>query len=389
MKKVIIEEGKLLSFTVEVGTAVVWINNDTVAHQINSDLTNSDFKFDIGVIFPGETSSPVIFNVKSPPEGFKYGCGLVSNLKANVFVGVEEPAEQHGRGHDGDHAEHHGVHNVEHEGSYNDHFHGFVTNGKIGNKIYMTHTPIFADKNHHFQIILQSAFCNEIHVNAYNALRNSSYGNGKVQLFFEHIALIDIQAGKIKELTVHSVRYYPDVPTVREGLVMPSVPTVIPEFKGAKVKIEQVLHFRTFTPDMPYPEHLTYLLYGNDQEVFMDSFISRAPNFHSVAKLAIVPDFWKSDHHNTTLQIQIPSRKIVDVSPKTIKRICFLDNQTHLIWGIPSGALAPVDPLEREPQNNGNRVFNVKFEDYSESLISIDKLLHFDATRLLNEGLGF
>lgn len=385
MKKVIIEKGQLLSFTVEIGTTVVWINNDTVAHQINSDLNNNDFKFDIGVIFPGETSSPVIFNVKSPPEGFKYGCGLVSNLKANIFVGVvEEPAEQH----EGGHGEHHGEHHVEHEGSYSDHFHGFVTNGKIGEKIYMTHTPIFADKNHHFQIILQSAFSNKIHLDAYNALRNSSYGDGKVQLFFEHIALTDIQSGRIKELTVHSLRYYPDVPTIREGLVMPSVQTVIPEFKGAKVKIEQVLHFRTFTPDMPYPEYLTYLLYGNDQEVFMDSFISRAPNFHSVAKLAKVPDFWKSEHHNTTLQIQIPGRKIVDVSPKTIKRISFLDNQTHLIWGIPSGAVAPVDPLERDLQN-GNRFFNVKLDDYSESLIFIDKLLHFDATRLLNEGLGF
>jgi len=382
-QKVKIENGKLPTFSIEVGTAVIWENADSVAHQLNSDPSNVLFKFDVGIIFPGENSSPVIFNVKSDVDGIVYGCGLVPDLAARIFVGVPVNEHQHGNGHG-----HGGHHNGEHESLK--HFHGFVTNGKSGDRIYMTHTPIFSDERHHFQIILQSAFTDPTHIEAYNNLRDSSYGNGKVQLFFDHLALIDIESKSIKELTVHSLRYYPDVPTVREGLVMPSVSTVLPGFEGAIVRIENILHFRTFDPNMDYPEHLTYLMYGNQSEVFIDHFISRAPNFHSVAKLNNIPSFWKQEYFDTTLNVMIPGRAFIDVSPKIIKRAAFVDNLFHLIWGLPSGAISPSDPLERTPlNNNGLKEFEAQTETGEIDILEIEKFLHFDATRLLNDGLGF
>jgi hypothetical protein len=389
LKTVKIENNMLPSFSVEIGQYVVWENRDSVAHQLNSDLNRDDFKFDAGIIFPGDLSSPVFFNVKSPIEGFKYGCGLVPNLSAVVNVGSPLKESEHGsdHGHDQGHGNH----------DHLKHFHGFVTGGGTGDRIYMAHTPIFSDERHHFQIILQASFAEENHLQRYNELRSSPYGHGKVQLFFDHLAMIDIQSGEITELTADSLRYYPDVPTVRPGLVYPSVSTAIPEFSGAKIKIEKILHFRTFEPNMDYPESLTYLMYGNEQDVFIDHFISRAPNFHSVAKLAAPPSFWTKEYYDKTLKIQIPSRKLIDVSPKNIKRIAFLDNVTHLIWGLPSGSTSPLnpansspDPLRREPLNeNGNRLFEVVLENGEKSVIEISHLLHFDAVRLLNDGLGF
>jgi len=420
LKRVIIENNKLPSFSVETGQYVIWENRDSVAHQLNSDVTINDFQFDVGIIFPEESSSPVFFNVKSPLEGFKYGCGLVPNLSAVVNVGspLQEPEHGHDHGQDHEHGNHdhlkyfhalqepehgqdHGQdHGPDHGHGNHDHlkhFHGFVTGGRTGDRIYMTHTPIFSDERHHFQIILQASFAEENHLQRYNELRSSPYGHGKVQLFFDHLAMIDIQSGAVTELTAHSLRYYPDVPTVRPGLVFPSVATPIPEFAGAKIKIEKILHFRIFEPDMDYPESLTYLMYGNEEDVFIDHFISRAPNFHSVAKLVAPPSFWTKEYYDKTLKIQIPSRKLIDVSPKTIKRIAFLDNVTHLIWGLPSGTTSPVnpansspDPLRREPLNeNGNRLFEVVPESGEKSVIEISHLLHFDAVRLLNDGLGF
>jgi hypothetical protein len=375
-----IENGKLPSLILETGQSVIWQNCDNVAHQINSNLDSKVFKFDIGIIFPGEFSSPVLFDVKSPSEGFSYGCGLVPDLSATIHVGVT-PAPDTGHDHGHDHG--HGHDHLKH-------FHGFVTGGRTGDQIYMTHTPIFSDERHHFQIILQASFAEKKHKDAYEKIRNSEYGSGKIQLFFDHVALIDIQSGELKELTADHLRYYPDVPTIREGLVMPGVSTKLMEFAGAIIKIDKVLHFRKFEPDMAYPENMTYLMYGNGKDVFIDHFISRAPNFHSVAKLAEPPLFWSEQYFNTTLKIQVPSRKIIDVSQKNIKRVAFLDNQTHLIWGIPSGAVAPVDPLEREEADaRGNRIFDILLESGEKGKIEISHLLHFDAIRLLNEGLGF
>jgi hypothetical protein len=376
LKKVIIENNKLPSFSIETGQYVIWENKDSVAHRLSSH-PRSNFKFNVGIIFPGEFSSPVYFDIKSPPDGFKYGCGLVPSLSAVVNVGspLQEPEVQDLPGH-GNH-------------DHLKHFHGFVTGGRTGDRIYMTHTPIFSDERHHFQIILQASFAEEKHLQRYNDLRSSPYGHGKVQLFFEHLAMIDIQSGSVTELTADSLTYYPDLPTERPDIVYPSVEISIPEFRGAKVKIEKILHFRKFEPNMDYPESLTYLMYGNEQDVFIDHFISRAPNFHSVAKLAAPPSFWREQYHDKTLKIRIPSRKLIDVSPKTIRRIAFLDNVTHLIWGPPSGSASPIDPLRREPPNEkGNRVFEVDTENGEKSVIEISNLIHFDA-RLLNDGLAY
>jgi hypothetical protein len=382
VKIVKIKKNTLPSFSIEVGQIVIWENQDKLAHQLNSDTENQDFIFDVGILFPGEISSPVLFDTPSTTEGFVYGCGLVPGLKATIHVGTNHPGQP-----DHDHMPHDSGQG--HGGGHHDHlkhFHGFVTGGKTGDKIYMTHTPIFSDERHHFQIILQASFVEEKHLTEYNKLRNSEYGAGKVQLFFDHLALIDIQSGVIKELEADSLRFYPNVPTVRPGLVMPLVSTIVPEFARAKIKIDKILHFRTFTPDMPYPETLTYLMYGNENDVFIDHFISRAPNFHSVAKLSIIPSFWTKQYHDTAIIVTIPVMKIRDASPKAIKRLAFLDDQFHLIWGLPSGALLPVDPLVKISSKGE---FEMTTEKGEKGKALVSNFLHFDATRLLNDGLGF
>jgi hypothetical protein len=371
-----IENNQLPSFSIEMDDYVIWENLDSVAHQINSDTENPNFVFDVGILFPGESSSPVHFDTSSTGLGFAYGCGLVPNLQGRIYVSAKPiiPESTHHHKHDHGHHDH------------LKHFHGFVTGGRSGDRIYMTHTPIFSDERHHFQIILQASFIEETHRERYNDLRKSEYGSKKIQLFFDHLALIDIQSGTIKELTAHSLRYYPDVPTVRPRLFMPSVSTVIEEFAGAKIKIDKVLHFRTFTPEMPYPEFLTYLIYGNEDEAFIDHFISRAPNFHSVARLKSTPSFWKKSFNDTATLVKAPVMRLVEAPPKTIKRVAFLDNQFHLAWGLPSGALLPKDPLERISKRGSFEIFT---EEGDIARIQISDFLHFDTTRLLNDGLGF
>ncbi len=359
---------KIPNLSLPLHTYVVFRNLDPVAHQINSGENENDFAFDVGILHPGEVSSPVCFSIASGPNGFSYGCGLHPGMAGKIYV--DSPLPDHNDGHQHDHHDH----------DHLKHYHGFVTGGSSGEQLYMTHTPIFSDERHHFQIILEGQFAEQRHIEAYNSLRQSNYGQGLFQVFFDHLALVDIRTGKVKELVTEperGARIYPE-----------GVPTVIPELLGATIIITNVLHFRTFDPDVEYPEYLTYLMYGNDTDVFMDHFISRAPNFHSVARLATVPSFWTKEHYRSTLPLQITSKRMIDVSPKQIKRMAFVDNRFHLIWGAPSGSAKPQDPLG--PLIPGQpKAFPVQLADGRTDEIQISHLLHFDANRLLNEGLGF
>lgn len=389
--------GKLNSFFVKKDEIVVLKNNGDKIVQISSDSNSKGLFFDVGILHPGENSSPIFFNLINNITKIHYGCGLDSSLRGEInIISGECPHTHSDHGNHGDNVDH-GGHSDHDHGRHEDHFHGFITNGAKGDCIYMTHTPIFGDVNHHYQIILQASFKDPKLIKKYEELRNSSYGNNKVQLLFEHIELSKIENREITSMKINSFRYYPDVPTIRDGLVMENVKTELHEFKDAEIIIEKVLHFRTFTPDMPYAEYLEYLLYGNESEVFMDSFISRAPNYHSVAALREVPSFWTKKYFNNTCKIQLLSKKIIQCEPKTISRVAFLNNQTHLIWGMPSGSIGPIDPLYRDIYKLNINAFAVKKYKESESLneldeeqfsIVIDKLLHFDATNLLNEGLG-
>jgi hypothetical protein len=384
-----IKNNLLPSFEIEIGQTVIWENEDDVPHQINSDLRHPDFAFDIGVVFPGESSSPVLFNSLKQINDFRYGCGLTPNLTGLIKIKGNAPLSDFEYPH---HAVHHaGMDENEHL----KHFHGFVTGGKTGDQIYLTHTPIFADTRHHFQIILECSFVEQEHIDAYNELRASDFGDGKVDLFFEHLALIDIKSGKLDELKIHSLRYHTDLKTEVPGIIYRGAKVSHPKFSkkagaDAKVKINRILHFRTFTPDMPHPDALTYLMYGNGEDIFIDYYISRAPNIHTVAKLAKAPEFWKDDNYSEVLKFSIPSKKIIDVGPKTLQRVSFLDNQYHLIWGVPSGYTSKVDPLETLTQNiNGNWDYQVKLEDGTLSNIEIKTFTHYNSAGLLNDGLGF
>lgn len=362
--------------SLEVGQSVAWRNLDPVPHTVNTD-PDAEYPFDAGTLFPGDVSSPVTFTRESGAAGIEYICEFHAGMKGVVKVGHGE----HGGGghHPGEHGGHHGGGHDDH--AHLKHFHGFVTGGSTGHGLFMTHTPIFNDERHHFQIILRGSFAEQKHAEIYNRLRQSEYGHGKFQLFFDHLAMVDIESGAVKELQTARATYYP---LDKDQHV---VPTRIHELVGARVRIDRILHFRKFDPDMEYPDGLAYLMYGDMEDIFIDHYISRAPNFHSVAKLAKRPDFWTEERTGGTLMIRIPSRRLQDVSPKFMRRVAFLDNRFHLVWGMPSGAYSPEDPLKREPQDAASnaRKFEVLVEGTANpGAIEVSHLLHFDATQLLN-----
>lgn len=343
--------------TVPKGTAVVWKNLDPFPHCIETESDKEPY-FNPGPIQPDEETSPIIFNEVGE---FDYVCrfhhGMTGKIKViesgDVVIGP--PSSGHGR--------------------HLKHLHGFVTGGRSADKLYMSHTPILADPRHHFQIILQGSLPDPDQAKAYNDLRASDYEDNRTDIFHEHLSLVDIGNGTINELPNTTITYQP----YGSNVTVPGLET------GVRVKIDKVLHFHQFRLDEDYPDGLEYLIYGDQQDVFIDHVINRAPGFHSVAKLKEAPAFW-SKGDGKPQAFQIKSKRIRDVSPKVMRRAAIVDNAFHLLWLPPSGILrpSPQDPLIK--RDGSEPIYDVSLSKGGIDKIHIDKFLHFDV-RLLNYGV--
>lgn len=350
--------------TVALGDYVVWRNTDSVPHTVETD-PKSSYYFNVGPLPPNETSSPVRF---SKPGRFDYVCRFHHDMEGAVAVrdvNGQPPHDHgdHGGGHGG-----HGGHNVKH-------FHGFVTGGRSGDRLYMSHTPVIADERHHFQIILRCSFEDSAHKDIYDQLRATAFGAGKVQTFHDHLALEDIGSGAIKRLPECNLIYHP--PEAPNGTDIVGLETKVP------VRIDKVLHFHQFAPDAEYPDGLTYIMYGDADDIFIDHHIIGAPSFHSVAKLKKRPAFWTDERIGGTIGFKIPEKRMIDASPKVHKRVAFVDNAYHLSWLPPSGAFGTLpDPLKRRDNSAPN--YDVLLEDGAAGAIEIESFIHFDVGLLNN-----
>jgi hypothetical protein len=355
------------ALTIQAGTWVVWRNLDPVAHSAER-LRNKEPYFSAGPLLPGETSSPIHFETTGV---FDYVCRYHHDMSGSVTVlpaGAELPPLPSNDGH-GDHSGSHGGH-----GGLK-HLHGFVTGGRSGNRFFMTHTPVLADSRHNYQVILQGSLVNAQHAAAYSALRAGPYADGKVQIFHEHVALPDIGSGVLTELPKSSFEYYPNDPDGTLG------GTEVPGLEGEiPVRIDKVIHFHQFQTDAEYPESMTYIIYGDENDVFLDHYIDRAPSFHSVSRLKALPTFFTGGAQI----ISIPSKQMIDVSPKILRRVAQVDNAFHLYWLPPTGIYPlPADPLKK--RDSTSPVYQVKVGGQT-STIEIGRFLHFDV-RLLNHGV--
>jgi len=344
--------------TIKKGTLVVWRNLDPHAHSAET-LRNSSYYFNAGALLPGESSSPVLFEKAGR---FEYLCRFHAHMTGVVTVTARADEE------DSDAQPEHGDHVL-----HLQHLHGFVTGGRSAQRLFMTHTAVLADERHHFQVILQASLPQRNHAAAYEKLRTSAYGDGRVQIFHEHLSLPDIASGQVTTLPESAFEFYPDG---TNGEAVPGLEENIP------VRIDKVLHFHRFETDADYPDGLTYLVYGDKDDVFIDHFINRAPSFHSVAKLKQRPSFFPG---SGVVEFSIPSKKIRDVSPKLLQRVGFVDNAFHVFWLLPPGTLPPAlqDPLI--PRDGSAPKYDVRVNG-RRGQIEIGRFLHFDV-RLLNYGV--
>jgi hypothetical protein len=367
--------------TIEPGTFVVWRNLDPYAHSVETKGDDLNY-FNAGAMHPNEASSPIFF---AKPGSFSYLCRFHTEMTGTVVVAPEagNSDRDHDHGHGGgtghgpdaigghDHGHDHGL----------AHYHGFVTGGWSGDRIYMTHTPVLADERHNYQVILRGHFVKPRHARIYEGLRESAYGDQVVQIFHDHMSMPDIGAGNIKLLPNAEVAYWPGGTQTTIGPAQITVPGL----EDVPIAIDEVLHFHQFKTDEAYPDALTYIMYGDDEDVFIDHLIEGAPSFHSVAKLAKAPKGWTSSGARL---FKVPGRAIRSLQPRQISRVAMVDNAFHLFWLLPPGALVrqAQDPLIVRGNAQPNHNHSIEFEGGEMDDIEIARFLHFDI-RLLNYGV--
>src|SRR4051794_15419632 len=119
------------AISIPPGTFVVWRNQDPFPHAVET-RRDAAYYFNPGALQPGEVSSPVYFD---RPGSYPYLCRFHAGMEGVVTVSDGEHGSGHGNdrysggGHGGGHGGHGGL----------KHLHGFVTGGRSGNRLYMTH----------------------------------------------------------------------------------------------------------------------------------------------------------------------------------------------------------------------------------------------------------
>lgn len=368
-----IHNNRFPQIEVTPGTFVVWRNLDPYPHSVET-LANTPHYFNAGAMLPGEASTPILFQRLG---SFPYLCRFHTKMEGTIVVRegsasadkIDEDA-----GSTQSHQDHDHVHDLTH-------YHGFVTGGWSGDRIFMTHTPVLADERHNYQVILRGRFTKPQHARTYEALRTSAYGDQVVQVFHNHMSMPDIGTGKVTLLPNASVSYWPGGTQTTIGPAQVGVPGL----EDVPVEIEEVIHFHQFNTDAPYPDALTYIMYGDEDDIFIDHLIDRAPSFHSVAKLARAPKGWQGRGART---FTVPGRTIRALDARQISRMAIVDNAYHLFWLLPPGTLPrqAQDPLIVRANQGPTHTHEIVFEGGGKGTIEIARFLHFDI-RLLNYGV--
>lgn len=370
-----IRNDKFPPLAIRPGTYVVWRNLDSYAHSAEMKPDHPGY-FTAGAMLPGETSSPILFE---KPGTYPYLCRFHTGMTGSVTVA--EDATDPGTPDEHDHGHEQGSgHGTGHGHGYN-HYHGFVTGGRLGSRLFLSHTPVLADERHNYQVILRARFAEAAHAMLYEELRATDYGDQVVQIFHDHMSMPDIGTGKITRLPNASVSYWPGGKQTTIGPEQKDVPGL----EDVPVEIEEVLHFHQFRTEEPYPDALTYVMYGDGDDVFVDHLINGAPSFHSVAKLARAPVGWSGRGART---FTVPGRAMRALPPRLVSHIAMVDNAFHLFWLLPPGALIrqAQDPLIVRGNAAPGHSHAIVYEDGQASEIEISRFLHFDI-RLLNYGV--
>ncbi len=144
--------------------------------------------------------------------------------------------------------------------------------------LYLSHMPMFTKEDHRYQVTLRASLDRSA-METYLADKAKNPGKpyNLVNTDSFQFILPDVANGTITSFPAWIYRdYVNDTPA--EQIV-----------KEAKVTIECVVRYRHFNTDIPRPQHLTYVLFGDGKEAHLDHYIAQDPDYQHLLTLPEVP----------------------------------------------------------------------------------------------------
>ena len=221
--------------------------------------------------------------------------------------------------------------------------------------LYLCHMPMFPMQDHRYQVTLKAHLdenAQAIYVSDKAAHPEEVYNliNPDTSRFI----LPDIANGKITSYPAVVYRGYSNAGGGTPG------PQIIP---NATVFIDQIVRYRPFNDDIPRPDHLKYVLFGDQNGAYLDHYLSIDPDFQHLVQLAEIPNWISISQLSAGVEvtfIDLNSTPIGCASPltKDVYNVLFQgENGTsealHLgptVWYSTGNLLNKSDPCSPEPQ---------------------------------------
>jgi hypothetical protein len=161
--------------------------------------------------------------------------------------------------------------------------HGFIMAGT--NILYICHLPMFSTQNHMYQITLEVAipdYAKSQYLKDKILNPASFYVLGNIQ--GDLFTIPDLMLGKRQSFVADIFRGMPEDPNKDEALIH-NVPTLV----------KRVVYARHFDFGITYPSDLSYVVFGNSQEAFLDHYMTKEEDFMNLVELTEVPNWLPAD----------------------------------------------------------------------------------------------
>ena len=160
-------------------------------------------------------------------------------------------------------------------------FHGMFMLGD--RQLFACHMPMFHKEPHCYQMILKISLPDVV-MQAYRTGRKAD-PDAVFNLINSDSAPMTLPAIAIGEITHFPADIYRNYSNANGGAPQEKL------FSEVPLEVERVVYFRHFDAGFNYPESLTYLLFGSENEAHLSHYICRDPDFQHLLSLTSYPDW--------------------------------------------------------------------------------------------------
>ncbi|HEY7993437.1 MAG TPA: hypothetical protein VID24_04470 [Candidatus Eremiobacteraceae bacterium] len=167
------------------------------------------------------------------------------------------------------------------------------------NMLFLTHMPMFTMKEHMYQVILRASLPHEVAA-LYRTLRLQN-PTRPYNLINVESDLFTLPQLKTREVGSFKVTMYDGYSNNDGG--SPGPVLFNSDKEPISLIVDEVVYFRPFDFACPYPELLTYILYGFGREAHLSHYISHDPDFQHELTLPSAPSWLTATQLQAGVQV--------------------------------------------------------------------------------------